>query len=312
MEKAKDIITLVNDFLLYLETEKNYSANTVKSYERDLYELERYLAEYEGDYVLDDIDNLEYLMMRKYMGYLNSRKLAKSTIARKLGACRSFYKYLLRKQIVDSSPPSEVTIPKKEKKLPKFLYYDEMEALLMAPGNDLWGLRDKAILELCYAGGFRVSELVGINLGDINRNGRFVTVLGKGNKTRIVPIGKAALLAIDNYQQSMKKAYREEKIKFMPDFGFDAPLFLNQRGGRLTTRSVQNIVKKYVEQAAIKKKISPHGLRHSFATHLLENGADLRSVQELLGHVNISTTQIYTHVSKSTVRSVYNKTHPRA
>lgn len=312
MDKPKDIITLVNDFLLYLEREKNYSANTVKSYERDLYELERYLSEYEGEYVLDNIDNLEYLMMRKYIGYLNSKKLAKSTVTRKLSTCRSFYKYLLRKEIVNSSPPSEVANPKKEKKLPKFLYYDEIVALLNAPADDLWGLRDKAILELCYAGGFRVSELVGINIGDINRNGRFVTVLGKGNKARTVPIGNIAVLAVDKYQKEMKTAYEENKLRFVPGFGIGSPLFVNRQGGRLTARSVQSIVKKYVEQAAIKKKISPHGLRHSFATHLLENGADLRSVQELLGHVNISTTQIYTHVSKSTIRSVYNKTHPRA
>ena len=312
MENTKDMITLVNDFLLYLQTEKNYSENTIKSYERDLYQLERYLEEYEGEYVLDNIENLEYLMMRKYMAYLSSKKLAKSTIARKLGACRSFYRYLMIRQIVDSSPPSEVVTPKREKKLPKFLYYDEIEALMKSPADDLWGRRDRAILEICYAGGLRVSELVGINMMDINRSGRFVSVVGKGNKQRIVPIGQVALAAVDNYISSLRQAAKAGELKFVPAFGSGAPLFINQRGGRLTVRSVQNIVRKYVEQAAIKKKISPHALRHSFATHLLENGADLRSVQELLGHVSISTTQIYTHVSKSTIRSVYNKTHPRA
>lgn len=312
MERARDIMTLVDDFLLYLQREKNYSDNTVKAYERDLYQLENYLQDYEGMEVLEDIDNLEYLMMRKYLAYLNSQHLAKSTVSRKLGACRSFYKYLLRMQIVDANPAAEVVSPKKEKKLPRFLYYDEVEALMEAPGDDVWGRRDRAILEMCYAGGFRVSELVSINMMSINKNGRFVSVVGKGSKQRIVPVGQVALTAVENYLASLRAEAAAGNLKFTPDFGDRSPLFLNQRGGRLTTRSVQNIVKKYVEQAAIKKKISPHALRHSFATHLLENGADLRSVQELLGHSSISTTQIYTHVSKSTVRSVYNKTHPRA
>lgn len=312
MERARDIITLVNDFLFYLQSEKNYSDNTVKAYERDLYQLERYLENYEGKTVLDDIDNLEYLMMRKYMAYLNSLHLAKSTIARKLGACRSFYRYLLRMQIVDASPAAEVVSPKKEKKLPRFLYYDEVDALMKAPADDLWGRRDRALLEMCYAGGLRVAELVSINMMSINKNGCFVSVVGKGSKQRIVPIGQVALESVDRYLASLRAEAADEKLSFVPNFAADAPLFLNRRGGRLSVRSVQNIVKKYVEQAAIKKKISPHALRHSFATHLLENGADLRSVQELLGHSSISTTQIYTHVSKSAVRSVYNKTHPRA
>lgn len=305
-------MTLVDDFLLYLQREKNYSENTVNAYERDLYQLENYLQDYEGMEVLEDIDNLEYLMMRKYLAYLNSQHLAKSTIARKLGACRSFYKYLLRMQIVDANPAAEVVSPKKEKKLPKFLYYDEVEALMQSPADDVWGRRDRAILEMCYAGGFRVSELVSINMMSINKSGRFVSVVGKGSKQRIVPVGQMALAAVEDYLSALRAEAAEGNLKFSPDFSARSPLFLNQRGGRLTTRSVQNIVKKYVEQAAIKKKISPHALRHSFATHLLENGADLRSVQELLGHSSISTTQIYTHVSKSTVRSVYNKTHPRA
>ncbi len=312
MAENKNVVDLVNDFLLYLTVEKHYAKNTVNSYERDLYQLEHYLEDYESEAVLNNIDEIDYALMRRYLAYLNSLHLAKSTISRKLSACRSFYRYLMKKQIVEASPPSEVITPKKEKRLPKFLYYDEMKAVLEAPADDLWGRRDKAILEVCYGGGLRVSELVSINMTDINKNGRFVSVVGKGSKQRVVPIGAAAVAAVGVYKETLRREYLDGELKFMPDFGPGKPLFLNQKGGRLTARSVIDIVNKYVEAAAVKKKISPHALRHSFATHLLENGADLRSVQELLGHENISTTQIYTHVSKSVMREVYNKTHPRA
>lgn len=312
MENSRNLIDLVNDFLLYLQAEKNYSNNTINSYEKDLYQLETYLKEYEDESYLDDIDKIDYFVLRKYVVYLNNRHLSKNTISRKLSSYRSFYKYLIKKGICESNPAAEIITPKKEKRLPKFLYYEEMESVLNAPQDDLWGRRDRAVLEVCYGGGFRVSELVSINMTDINKNGGFVSVIGKGNKQRIVPLGQEAVAAVDRYLQSLRAAALNGELKFLPDLGMNAPLFLNQRGGRLTVRSVRNILNKYVEQAAVKKKISPHALRHSFATHLLENGADLRSVQELLGHESISTTQIYTHVSKSMLRSVYNETHPRA
>lgn len=312
MEANKNMIDLVNDFLLYLTAEKNYSEHTVKSYETDLYQLEEYIKKYEDESLLDDVSRIDYFIIRKYMAYLNSRHLSKNTISRKLSSFRGFFKYLLKNEIVDSSPPSEVATPKREKRLPKFLYYDEIEVLLQAPEDDLWGRRDKALLEVCYGGGLRISELEGINMMDINKSGRFVSVVGKGSKQRIVPLGQEALQAVEIYTRSLRQAALAGELKFLPDFGVDAPLFINQRGGRLSARSIRTLLNKYVEKAALKKKISPHALRHSFATHLLENGADLRSVQELLGHENISTTQIYTHVSKSTLRAVYNKTHPRA
>ncbi len=303
---------LAEDFLLYLQVEKNYSANTIHAYSVDIHEMISYIENLEGPEISSDPKNLEYLMVRQYMAFLQSRDLSKRTMARKLAACRSYYRYLLREDLVEDNPPSEVITPKLEKKLPKFLYYDELEAMLHAPGDDVWGKRDRAVLEVAYGGGFRVGELVRINIGNINRQAMFIVVLGKGNKERVSPIGQEALSAIERYLAALRQEKANGSLKFQPDLSFGAPLFINQRGGRLTDRSVRNIVNKYVEQACIKKKISPHSLRHTFATHLLENGADLRAVQELLGHENLSTTQIYTHVTKSNMRAVYDKTHPRA
>ena len=312
MTKTKNMIDLVNDFLLYLTAEKNYAPNTIAAYERDLYQLEQYLKESGEESALDDVNQVDYPLLRCYIAYLSSKHLAKNTINRKLASLRGFFRYLMKLEIVDTNPAAEVTGLKREKRLPKFLYYEEIALLFNMPGEDLWGKRDKALLEVCYGSGLRVSELVGLNIGDVHQSSAFLSVLGKGSKQRIVPLGETASVALRDYQEALYQTALENTLMFLPDFSPNAPLFLNQRGGRLSARSVRTILNRYVEKAALKQKISPHALRHSFATHLLENGADLRSVQELLGHENIATTQIYTHVSKSALRAVYEKTHPRA
>lgn len=240
------------------------------------------------------------------MAQLQEKGLSKSTVARKLAALRSFYRYLTREEIINANPMTNVTTPKLEKRLPKFLYYQEVEALLNAPDASNQGQRDKAILETIYGGGLRVSELVGMNMGDIDFSLGYARVFGKGSKERIVPLGGAALRALKQYISCGRKELEAKSISRQE------ALFLNKYGGRLSARSVRNIVNKYVAQAALTQKISPHALRHSFATHLLEAGADLRSVQELLGHVKMATTQVYTHVTKKQLKTVYQKTHPRA
>ena len=303
---------LAKDFLTMLQIEKNYSPNTIRAYERDLRELLVFLEQYVDELVLQDPQSLEYLMVRQFMAYLQNRQLSKRTMARKLAAARSFYRYLLREELVEENPPAEVTTPKLEKKLPKFLYYEEVEAFLSAPDDSLWGKRDRAILEVAYGSGLRVSELVRLNRNSINFPAGFLIVLGKGNKERVCPVGETARMAVQQYLSALTEAQQQGELKFVLNTASTAPLFINQRGGRLTDRSVRNFVNRYIEKAAIKKRISPHSLRHSFATHLLENGADLRAVQELLGHENLSTTQIYTHVTKSNLKAIYQKTHPRA
>lgn len=312
MTEVQNMMDLVNDFLLYLTAEKGYALNTVAAYERDLYQLEQYLREEGEEAVLDDVRQMDYLLLRRYVAYLSGKHLSKNTINRKLASLRGFFRYLMKLEIVDANPAAEVTGLKRQKRLPKFLYYDEIALLLSMPGEDLWGRRDRALLEVCYGSGLRVSELVGLNIEDVHQNGGFLSVLGKGGKQRIVPLGENAAAALNRYREILRQTALEHTLKFLPDFSPDAPLFLNRRGGRLSARSVRTILNRYVEKAALKQKISPHALRHSFATHLLENGADLRSVQELLGHENIATTQIYTHVSKGALRAVYEKTHPRA
>ena len=298
-----DIENLLAAYMVYMEVEKNLSPRTLASYRRDLQGFLLFLKEQNGG-VAPAPEMIDHSLVRLYMGQLQQRHLSKSTIARHLSAIRSFFRYLLREDLVEQNVPALVSTPKRSKRLPKFLYYQEMEALLAAPDQTLQGKRDEALLEVAYGAGLRVSELVGMNVANLNHEVGYVRVLGKGNKERIVPIGKPAIQAVTAYL----KARQQE------GFSCDSqsPLFLNQRGTRLSDRSVRDIIKKYQKLACIQKNLSPHALRHSFATHLLENGADLRSVQELLGHVSMSTTQIYTHVTKQRMRHVYDKTHPRA
>jgi len=244
------------------------------------------------------------ISMRNYIASLRHQGLRKSSIARHLTAIRSFYRFLCREEVAELNPAQAVASPKRDKLLPHFLYYEEVEALLNAPDDSLGGRRDKAILEVLYGCGLRVSELTALDCGSIEHDVGYLRVFGKGAKERIVPIGLEAVNAVNRYL-SLRAEHGANTDKQLP-------LFLNLRGGRLSDRSVRNIINKYTEQIALIKHISPHTLRHSFATHLLDNGADLRSVQELLGHVKLDTTQIYTHVTRSRMREVYDRTHPRA
>jgi len=302
MEAGKKADILVEKFLAYLQVEKNCSALTITNYQKDLSAFASFIKS-EGLVEWLDITALE---VRAYLAFLNEKKYARRTIARRISALKSFYKYLVRENKLEASPIAKVKSPKLEKKLPVFLDQIEITELLELPGIDPLGKRDAAILELLYATGCRVSELVGLTLDRVDLQNRFVLVLGKGNKERLIPIGHTCCSALAYYYPERKNLIEQ----------YHAPLhnsvFVNNRGGKLTDRSVRRILDKYINQLAISKNVSPHTIRHTFATHLLENGADLRAVQELLGHANLSTTQIYTHVSSEHITAAYKKNHPRA
>ena len=282
----------IEKFMRYLEIEKNYSKHTVANYRLDLEEFKQFL----GDLSLEKID---YLVLRKYLAQLKEKNLQVRTVNRHLSTLRSFFKFLIREGYLKTNPITSLSSPKQEKHLPLFLTEGEVTKLITAvQPKDERGLRDRAVLETFYSTGIRVSELAGLNVQDIDFIGGVIKVLGKGRKERIVPIGEVAIAAIRAYLEKRKKQIEA--------------LFLNKSGRRITDRGIRNIVGKYIRMASIKRGVSCHTLRHSFATHLLNRGADLRSVQELLGHVNLSTTQIYTHLTTDRLKSVYNKAHPRA
>lgn len=283
-------------FLDFLEAEKNASPHTIKNYRSDLTEFFRFLGE-------SSINEINYFSIRKFLAYLKEKEFLKSTVSRKLACLKSFFKYLTREHLVAQNPASGIQTPKRERRLPSYLEIKEVEHLLEAAKGDSWEMkRDHAILETLYSSGIRVSELVGLNAGDVDLLSHLLKVRGKGKKERIVPIGSCAANAI---QECLEASPGDS------DNGSLA-LFLNRRKTRLTDRSVRRIILKCAKRAALKKGISPHTLRHTFATHLLDRGADLRSVQELLGHAHLSTTQIYTHVSAKRLREAYNQAHPRA
>lgn len=288
-------------FIEYLQIEKNASIYTIHSYTHDIEDF----FDFSRQQNMQDFAAVSYVLVRKYLVECNQKKLAKSTIARKLSSLRSFYRFLMREGVVAENPFVLVATPKKEKKLPKVLYVDEIEQLLAQPDlSTPLGLRDRAILEVLYASGMRVGELVGLELNSLDLQVGTALVFGKGAKERYVPLGRPAMAALQQYL-----------VKGRPQLAsndHEKHLFLNFRGGPLTARSVRRMLDKMIQQTSIYLKVSPHTLRHSFATHLLDAGADLRTVQELLGHVNISTTQIYTHVSNERLRQVYRQAHPRA
>ncbi|MFD0869201.1 site-specific tyrosine recombinase XerC [Chlamydia abortus] len=291
----------VDGFLRYLEAERNASPHTLNNYAKDLQQFVLFLEQQQ----IDSPATVTYLNVRMFLAKLNEQEYAKRSVSRKLSALRTFYTYLLREGLVESSPFSYIRTPKQDKKLPKFLYVEQMEALLGAPDTDTpIGLRDRAIMELLYASGIRVSELVRLDLSSIDLDNGIALVYGKGAKERYVPIGEPAVDAIRMYTEQAREA--------LVKAGDEDALFVNYAGGRLTDRSVRRMLDKYITQVAGVQSISPHMFRHSFATHMLEAGADLRTVQELLGHVNLSTTQIYTHVTKDHLQSIYNSAHPRA
>ena len=288
----------IEHFLHYLATERNVSPHTLKAYASDLAQFREFvLGERGADAGADAVD---HLLIRRWLALLH-KEHRKSSIGRKLAAVSSFFKYLLREGMVRKNPAELVSSPKKEKRVPYHLNIDEVTALVEAPqGASILPSRDRAILEVLYSCGIRVAELTGMNVGDADLPEGVARVLGKGGKERIVPLGSHARLAV--------AAYLQERNNPQPT----APLLLNARGGRLTSRSVARIVDKYIQHIATMKKISPHTLRHTFATHMLEGGADLRAIQEFLGHASLSTIQKYTHVSIDRLMEVYDKAHPKA
>jgi len=247
------------------------------------------------------VKKIDRLTLRRYMAYLKQIGNGKRSLARKISTLRSFFRFLRREGVLENNPARQVWTPRQDKKLPSFLAADEIKALLDAPDTSTFlGLRDRAILETLYSTGIRVGALVGINRGDVDLIGDIVKVREKGKKERLCPLGSYAVQALREY---MKK---------LPLKGATSTLFINRSKERLTAESVRKLLNKYIKQASIPKKITPHAIRHSFATHLLDAGADLRAVQELLGHENLSSTQIYTHLSREHLKKVYDRTHPRA
>lgn len=287
-------------FLTFLHNERNYPIDTtIKNYENDLINFKDYL----------EINKINYLKItkedvRKYLKYLDQKNYKNNSISRHLSSLRTFYSYLVNEKIIENNIFKNISSPKKEKKLPNFLQYNEIEKMLdiCSLENDL-GIRNRLIIETLYDTGLRVSELVNIKLEDIDINNKEIRVLGKGNKERIVYFGDYEIEILELYLKTSRIRLLKNKNNNY--------LFLNHLGNKLSDRGVRLIVDNIIKEASIKHKISPHTLRHTFATHLLNEGADLKSVQELLGHASLSTTQIYTHVSNERLRSVYLKSHPR-
>ena len=286
-------------FSLYLETERNVSQHTLDAYRSDLSQMLSFVSHEKGEAA--SAADVDHLLLRRFLSQLSKSK-KKSSIGRKLAAIRSFFRFLLRRGTISKNPAELVATPKKEQRLPFHLDIDQATSLMEAPDEtQKHALRDRAILELLYSSGLRVSELTGLNTGEIDLSGGMVRVMGKGGKERIVPVGSRATEALQDYLEQRE------------DFGRNnGPLFLNTRGGRINRRSVARIVDVHVLRIAAFKRISPHTLRHTFATHMLEGGADLRAIQELLGHASLSTTQKYTHVSIDRLMEVYDKAHPKA
>ena len=318
---------IIHEFLDYLNFEKHFSEHTAKCYNADLVQFCQYLSgehghssedwsansRSAGSVATQTETNIEQLLLsittdsvRAYMAGLNEKQYSKSTTARKLATLRSFYKFLVKRGYLSANPVMAVRTPKQDKKLPKFLEYDQVKKLLETPPTDNWlGARDRAIMETLYSTGVRVSELVALNIEDVDFLGEVMHVRGKGKKERLTPIGSSALQAIQHYME-----FRNKRAQGNGNFDSKV-LFVNKHGKRLSTRSVRRKMDKYLKIAGLDPTISPHTLRHSFATHMLNNGADLRSVQELLGHQSLSTTQIYTHLTTKKLKEVYDNAHPR-
>ncbi|MDA8746306.1 tyrosine recombinase XerC [Rubripirellula amarantea] len=295
----------IPQFLTFLATERNASDLTIKAYREDLFGLTEWLEATRGS--IPKPDALTPQDLRAYQAALQQAGYARTTISRKLASLRSFYRFAMRQGIASTNPAKPLRNPRRQRKLPHVLTNDEVGRLLIAPpANDKAGLRDRAILETMYSAGLRVSELVGMQDGDVDYDEQIVRVRGKGRKERISPLGSFAIRAIKKYAANR---VRDPKVEAK---GRQAPVFVNRFGKILTTRSIGRMLEKYIGLAQLDSRTSPHTLRHSFATHLLDRGADIRSVQELLGHKSLATTQIYTHVSAANLRQVYEKAHPRA
>jgi integrase/recombinase XerC len=301
---------LINRFLSYLEHERNFSEHTVRCYATDLAYFSAFLLGPEAGPGGEESDDFSRRLkavtpvdLRAYLAELRRAEYSRATVARKIATLRSFYKFLAREGLVERNPVKVIRTPRQEKRLPKFLTPADIERLLATPsGDDILSLRDTAMLEVLYSTGIRVSELVGANLEDIDTFGECIRVRGKGRRERLSPLGSFALKALERYLE----------VRARSDVRDAKAVFVNRHGQRLSSRSVRRKLSKYLVAAGLDPNVSPHTLRHSFATHMLERGADLRAVQELLGHRSLSTTQIYTHVTAGRLKEVYETAHPRA
>jgi integrase/recombinase XerC len=322
--EAVSVLDHLKAFLQHLALNRNASAHTVRAYESDLSQFIAHVAAEAGIRKADlQPAQLDRAAVRGFLARLHTTARSRSTAARKLAAVRTFLKYLLREELISADPAGLVATPKREVRMPAHLSEDDMTALVDAPETSVpLGRRDHAILELFYASGLRLSELAGLDLDDINLSARMVRVLGKGGKQRLVPFNTSTAKALREYLKDREgivaaaPAGARSSTSRRPSptrrSRLSRPLFVNYRGGRLTDRSIDRLVRRYVAQSSARMGISPHALRHSFATHLLQRGADLRAIQELLGHARLSTTQRYTHVNAAQLLAVYEKAHPRA
>jgi integrase/recombinase XerC len=340
-------LPIIDAFLSYLTDERHFSPYTARCYGADLRQFVGYLADETGrpinqanekaffDQIADNapggggggggdvagkiipntltgiIAQADVEMLRKYLAFLADQNYSPATMARKIATLRSFYKWALKRSLIDTNPMTLIRTPRQSKRLPRAITVEQIERLLSAPDDtDVLGARDRAMLETLYSTGIRVSELVDLNIEDLDETGEALRVRGKGKKERLVPLGSHALAAISHYKRTLlaDDRYRES----WGHTSTDRPLFINKHAGRLSSRSVRRKLDKYLRAVGLDPSISPHTLRHSFATHLLDNGADLRSVQELLGHQSLSTTQTYTHLTTQRLREAYDNAHPRA
>jgi integrase/recombinase XerC len=323
-----DNLPIVQMFLSYLIDERHFSPYTSRCYGLDLRQYSDFLAEHFGikhdeaaektacdkrdaksNTVTGKILTADLDTIRAFLAKMGEQNYSAATMARKIATLRSFHKWMEKRGLVATNPMLMIRTPKQAKRLPKAITVDQVERLLSAPDDrDLLGARDRAILETLYSTGIRVSEVVGINRADVNDAGESIIIRGKGRRERVVPLGSHALGALRHYVQMLDGELAKAGLAADPD----APLFVNKHGTRLSSRSVRRKVSKYLTQVGLDPDISPHTIRHSFATHLLDNGADLRSVQELLGHQSLSSTQVYTHLTTQRMRDAYDKAHPRA
>jgi integrase/recombinase XerC len=292
---------LLEQFINYIEIEKHYSFYTVKNYERDLDSFYAFLKKEN----ISNIKDIDFKVVRLYLSVMYEKKYSKKTISRNISSLRSFFKYLVKHEYVKTNPMLLISNPKQDHKLPNFLYYNDLTKILEIPDiSTPLGHRDALIIELFYSTGIRVSEIINIKINDIDHSKRRIKILGKGNKERYALYGSVCSDLLNSY-------LNEKRIIILGDKHNDY-LFVNHLGNKLTSRGVEYILSKIIKKSDLKTKISPHTLRHTFATHMLNEGADLKSVQELLGHENLKTTQIYTHISNERLREVYLHSHPRA
>ena len=286
----------IQKFITYLEIEKNASPHTITNYQIDL-------REFDNSIKGKTLEKVSYTDVRLFLARMKEKSFSKRTVARKMACLRSFFKFLCREGHTKNNPAAGLQTPKLDRRLPIFLDTDQVVKLIESPDrSDVYGLRDRAILETLYSSGIKVGELVGLNRDNVDFIGGVLKVYGKGKKERLAPIGDRACRAVRNYLEKASLVDIKDK----------KAVFLNKSGRRMSDRAVRRVVEKYIRKTSLNAKISPHSLRHSFATHLLDRGADLRSVQELLGHANLSSTQIYTHVTTERLKSIYEKVHPRA